>query len=146
MGIRLKFRFLGEEQVNRTLEAFEYRAQDMRPAWDDVKEFFTDYEEKWFGDRGRGWVALSPTYAAWKAKHFPGKPIMQRSGDLLDSLTGPSIDIREPGYAIFGTDVEYAVYHQDGDGQKQRRVIDVDDAGRAEIVRFVQRHLVEEGK
>lgn len=145
MPIRMRFSFLGEDQINRTLEGFADRAQDMRPAWDNVREFFTDYEEKWFADRGRGWKQLSPSYAAWKEKHYPGQPILVREGEMEASLTdGPAIDVREPSYAIFGTDDPKAALHQRGEGRlPQRRVIDVDDEGRAEIVRFVQRYLVE---
>lgn len=41
------------------------------------------------GARGDGgqWAPLSPVYAAKKAEHFPGKPLMQLSGRLRGSLT-----------------------------------------------------------
>lgn len=145
MGLRLRFTVFDEQQVNRVLEGLDNRARDMRPAWDEVREYFSDYEERWFLARGRGWRPLSRSYERWKARHFPGKPIMVRTGELEQSLEEPSIDIREPTYAIFGTDVPYAGYHQRGGGRlPQRRVIDFDEPGRREIARFVQRHLIEE--
>lgn len=144
MPVHVRFSFLGEEQINRTMEAFGNRAKDMRPAWDMLRARFISYEEAWFGSEGEGeWPSLSHDYATWKARHFPGKPILQREGDLLKSVTKPDIDVREASYAIFGTGDPVAGYHQRGEGNLPiRRVIDLDDAERVEWVRTVQDYLV----
>lgn len=149
MPVRIRFRFLGEQQIDRTMQAFADRARDMRPAWDALRLRFVQYEADWFAGEGDGrWAPLSPDYARWKARHYPGKEILQREGDLLDSVTRPDIDVREPTFAIFGTSDPVAGYHQDGtDRMPARRVIDLDETEREEWVRTVQRYLVhgEEG-
>ena len=73
------------------------------------------------GYSGEKWAPLNPTYAAWKAKHYPGRGILQREGRLFDSLQGSGGDsiIRvTPTGAEFGTKVPYAVYHQAEDRGK----------------------------
>jgi phage gpG-like protein len=55
-----------------------------------------------------GWSPLKPRYAAWKARNFPGAPMMVQNGKLRRSLTdlrgNPNrIDKME---AEFGTSVE----------------------------------------
>ena len=34
---------------------------------------------------GRPWAQLNPRYAAWKAKKYPGQPILRATGTMLDS-------------------------------------------------------------
>lgn len=146
MPVHLRFSFFGEDQVNRTLLGYAERARDMRPAWEQIKQRFVAYEQDWFTSEGEGtWPALSPSYAHWKARHFPGRPILVRTGDLRDSVTKPDIAVMEPGYAIFGTADPKAVYHQKGDGRlPRRRVIDIGEEERREWVRVVQRYLAGE--
>jgi phage gpG-like protein len=143
---RIRFTFLGEPQVDRRLEGFADRAQDMTKAWEAIRERYRDYEEQWFASEGNGeWSPLSPRYAKEKARRYPGKPILQREGELLESVTKPDIDVIEPSYAIFGTSDPVAGYHQRGEGRLPvRRVIDIDETERVEWAKIVQRVLVEE--
>lgn len=72
-----------------------------------------------------GWSPLSPRYSAWKAVRFPGMPIMQQTGKLfrdLSSLNGAPNDIR-PMSATFGTQIEYAKFHQYGTTRMPKRQI-----------------------
>ena len=34
---------------------------------------------------GEPWARLSPRYAAWKTKRYPGQPILRATGTMLDS-------------------------------------------------------------
>lgn len=146
MPVRLRFEFFGEEQVNRSLLAIDDRARDMRPAWDALRDRFVAYEADWFDSEGRGdWPPLSRDYAAWKARHYPGKPILRRDDTLYDSVTRPDIDVREPAFAVFGTGDPVAVYHQRGtDRMPARRVIDLDEDERRQWVKTVQAYLIGE--
>lgn len=146
MAVHIRFSFFGEEQVDRSLMAFAERSSDLTPAWELIRQRFVAYEQKWFSSEGDGnWPALSPDYARWKAKHFPGQKILVRTGQLKASLEGPDIAIMEPSYAVFGTGDPVAAYHQTGGGNlPRRRVIDLDDDERTEWVRVLQRYLVEE--
>lgn len=72
-----------------------------------------------------GWSPLKPRYAAWKARNFPGAPMMVQNGKLRRSLTdlrgNPNrIDKME---AEFGTSVEYAKFHQYGTSRMPKRQI-----------------------
>jgi phage gpG-like protein len=80
---------------------------------------------------GSAWAPLSPEYRAWKALHFPGAPKMVRSGALFNSLVnlaGPENTIR-PTSAEFGTNVEYAKFHQYGTTRMPRRKLVFDPIG-----------------
>jgi phage gpG-like protein len=145
--LRLRFAFFGEEQIDRTLDRF-VKADDMRPAWRRLRERFVAYETETFGSEGHGsWQPLSPPYAAWKGRHFPGKTVMRREDTLFHSLTDNlDIDVEEPAFAIFGTSDPVGEYHQKGAGRlPQRKVIDLSETERQEWVRSVQEWLVSEG-
>lgn len=145
MAVHVRFSFFGEQQVGRTLEGFAERARDMRPAWERIRSRFIDYEQRWFDSEGDGdWPPLSKDYGEWKARHFPGRKILVREGDLKESVLKPDIDIMEPSYAMFGTADPVAGYHQRGDGRlPRRRVIDISDEEKRLWVKIVERYLVE---
>lgn len=78
----------------------------------EVKMIFDHQQPRNEGDR---WPQLSPRYAAWKAIHFPGKPILVRTGNLRRSMTEEgapgNINIIGKTGAVFGTSVPYGIYH-----------------------------------
>jgi phage gpG-like protein len=147
MPVRLHFEMFGSTQIDRTLQNLE-KVADMRPAWAELKRRFLNAERRQFSSEGAyggaRWSPLSPAYGAWKARHAPGKPILQLSGELMRSLTqGPEIDVEEPSYAIFGSAVDYGRYHQHGTPRMPKRPpIALTEAERQEWVRVVQRFLV----
>ena len=63
---------------------------DFGPVFQDVVKLFRKHEARQFSTEGKAtggkWTALSPAYATWKKKNFPGRPILQRSGALLNAL------------------------------------------------------------
>ena len=71
------------------------------------------------GASGR-YQALSPEYALQKARSFPGKRILEREGDLWDSLLGGGEQISfgtmsATGFSYrYGTDNDIARWHQKG--------------------------------
>ena len=85
------------------------------PVYNIFKTFIKAHFSSEGGYSGEQWAPLSPTYAAWKAKHYPGRGILQREGRLYNSLSAQSGDTIfrvTPTSAEFGTKVPYAVYHQ----------------------------------
>ena len=98
------------------------------------------------GERGSGgWVPLSPAYAAWKAIHYPGQPMLQRTGRLIESFEGGpgAIRVVRPESLAFGSDIPYGTYHQTGTGRMpRRRIIDLTEEDRTMIMREIQRYLV----
>lgn len=78
-------------------------------------------------ETGQRWQQLSDNppgkgYASWKAKHFPGKGILVRTGSLLDSMTVEgaegNISIITKAGAVFGSSISYGIYHDSDESRK----------------------------
>lgn len=97
---------------------------------------------------GTPWSPLDPQYASWKAINFPGRPDMVASKKLFNSLrnlNGPANSIRLTR-ATFGTDVEYAKFHQYGTSRMPKRQIVYEPAGFAErLALLTGRYIVSGG-
>lgn len=148
MATRLRFEFFGDEQVNRTILRTIDAAEDARPAWEVLAGSFQTAQRRQFRSEGTygsgGWAPLSPRYAAWKARNYPGAPILVRTGDLRASLTERpfGVEVIEPRFAIFGSDVRYGLFHQQGDGVPRRRPVELPESLRRRWVKVLQRWLV----
>lgn len=151
MAVRLRFSFYGDVQVDRTLARFEHAPEDLRPVWRVLQQRFLVAERRQFASQGAygsgGWAPLSPVYASWKARHFPGKTILRRTDELFRSLTeGPQIAIVEPRSAIFGSAVDHGAYHQaGGPNLPQRRPVELPESERREWVKVMQKYLATGG-
>lgn len=149
MPVRLSFSFYGEHQLDRTLNRMIADVEDATPAWEVILASFIRAERKQFRSQGAygsaGWVPLSPRYAAWKALHFPGKPILERTGRLLRSLTQQplGIEVMQPHRLLMGSNVKYGEFHQAGSGHlPRRRPIELPESLRVEWVKTLQRYIV----
>ncbi len=151
MATRLQLSFYGDRQLDRTLAKFN-AAKDMRPAWQSLAARFTRMEAKQFGSQGGfgsgGWAPLSPRYAAWKAKHYPGKGILVRTGELRRSLTQRPLgtEVLEKSFMVIGSNVEYGAHHQRGGGLPRRRPVEFPDAERRAWVKVMHRFLQGNGR
>lgn len=148
MPARLRFTFAGEAQVDRTLARLE-AVEDARPAWEAMAVRFARANAANFRSEGAyasgGWAPLSPRYAAWKARAYPGKPILEREGDLKRDLTQRpfGVEVIEPGFMVLGTALPYAAFHQQGAGNlPQRRPVELREQERREWVRILQRFII----
>lgn len=106
----------GQKELDRAFLGIERGISDLRPAWPDVATAFFEIEQKLFWNEGHGqWPELSPAYAAWKEKHYPFMPLMQRERDLYFSLTrkGAEHQVYEESdqELVIGTDLPYAQAH-----------------------------------
>ena len=149
MPARISFEFYGDVQLDRTLERFELGVRDASPAFEKIGDSLARAERQQFRSQGAygsgGWAPLSPRYAAWKARHYPGRPILQRSGDLMESLTVRpfGVDIVESQFAVFGSGVDYGLYHQQGtDSMPRRRPVELPETLRRRWVQIMQRWIV----
>ncbi len=113
---------LDSSRMQAALGGIDEALADLRPAWEGVRTIFLEMEKAHFDSEGNYapdtvWVPLSPRYAAWKARAYPGKTILRRTDRMYSSLTEhgantmDAIDERHEGYAEFGTRVPWAVYH-----------------------------------
>lgn len=129
----LQIETIGTERVVRGFNRFGDQMRDLREPFQEISEDFFKAEEKNFRAKGTPQLfrPLSPKYAAWKKKHFPGKPIMRLTDRLINSLTGKNqadaqdtIRLIGKKAAEFGTAVPYAHRHQAGTkGMPKRKIV-----------------------
>lgn len=150
--MRLRLEVEGEVQIDRTLLRFEEALEDLRPVWEVLADRFAAGERRQFASEGAygsgGWAPLSPRYAAWKAKHYPGKPILRRTDELYNSLTRRpfGIEVLTDKSITVGSGLDRGRYHQAGGPHlPQRRPVELPESERREWVRRVQR-FVQTGK
>mgnify|MGYP001558528499 CR=1 FL=1 len=111
----------GVKQLDLALGLMGKTVKDLSPVWADVDTYLRGAVGEQFGTTGRRggseWVKLSPKYKAWKDWHYPGRPILVRTGDLKQSLVefgGNHIFRAERTSMTFGSRIPYAGYHQSG--------------------------------
>lgn len=147
--MRIDVEVFGDSQVDRELLKYQDRADDMTPALQFLADDFYEMEQRQFASQGgfasAGWAPLSPTYAAQKAAAFPGKGILEATGDLLESLTRPGVRaIRDisPDELHVATRVPYARFHQTGTRKMpRRRVVEFRAQDRVRWVKVLQSYL-----
>lgn len=149
MPVTLTFTFYGDVQLSRTLDRFAENVDDARPAWEAIADRFAHVERRQFRSEGRassgGWAPLSPRYGAWKARHYPGRPILERDGDLVRSLTRRpfGVEVILPDRMVIGSAVPYGQHHQrGGPNLPRRRPIELTEAERQVWVKVLQRFIV----
>jgi phage gpG-like protein len=115
--------------IKRDAEDFAAQIEDLTELWHRFADLMAEVEtERWDSEGFGSW----PPLAASTLRQKHGGQLMVDTGALLASLTG-SQAIKEisPQRMVYGTDVDYAHWHQDGgykEGRPPRRVIlDVPD-------------------
>jgi len=162
-ALELRFELEGEVQVRRRFTGVMTRMTSLKPAFERIAKDFRAHMAEVFDTEGGAtksgrWERLSDRYGAWKARHYPGMPILQR-GDrksgrgplLMPSLTQEGhpyavLDLTEDSLAI-GTRVPYAVYHQSRLPRKRlprRAFIDLPESVRARWIQILGDYLWQE--
>jgi phage gpG-like protein len=121
---------IDDAKLSLALNKFGQTLSDFRRFWKDffAPQFFSDVQDNFLSE-GRyvgGWRSLSPSYAAWKFAHYGPKPILQRTGDLIESFRiGGRRNILKVthAYALFGSSVAYMPFHQYGTPRMPKRVV-----------------------
>jgi phage gpG-like protein len=107
------------EEVQQAMRHLSARIADLKWLWPDIAGEFYKREMALFAAEGEGaWESLSPNYAAWKSKYYPGLPLLSLRGDLKSSLVARlstyAIYEDEPQALTLGSSVPYALAHQYG--------------------------------
>lgn len=117
---RVSFRVESEGQIERAFELEASLADDMSVPLSRMADVILERVNEQFATEGAhgeagGWKPLSPNYAKWKARHFPGAPILVRTGKmkqlLLDKGSGVTVTKQS---MIYHPMSDYAGYHQRG--------------------------------
>mgnify|MGYP003136546215 FL=1 len=86
----------GGLKLLRGMEKWADLIEDASEAWPHVTNLIHRHNMRTFKSEGaatgnrRKWAPLSPAYAIQKAREFPGRPILVRTGALRSALTGGS--------------------------------------------------------
>lgn len=134
--LALDIKVTGDRRTITAVNAWMRELEDWTPVWALIEaDFYRMEQEQWASEGSRGgdkWPPLSPAYAAWKARRYPGQPLMVATGALRDSMTkqGATGQVRviDKFRMELGTEIEYGVYHQYGGGDlPQRKIMAVTD-------------------
>lgn len=141
----------GQRKLTQALDTLAKDISDWRPVWEELEQVFYQIEEQQFKEEGRSntWTPLSAGYARWKKVRYPGKKILERTGELRRSLTGRGgSPIREltPDSLTLGTSLPYARYHQRGGSRlPSRPPIDITPRDERKFVKEMLRAMQEIG-
>lgn len=154
MGARISLSVAGEAEFDRTFERLDAAFTDLRPIWPDVRDKFWELEKEQFDSEGASgrngrWQRLSKRYAVQKIQRYgAGLKILQATGDLRASLTGQTSDTiyrTSKDEIAIGTNLARGLYHHTGAGRLPvRKVIDLSDRQRDELMKTIQVSLVKE--
>jgi phage gpG-like protein len=111
------------------LRGMETALGNLRPVWAQVRDVLVDFIKQHFDTEGayggQRWMPLSPSYAAYKARHAPGKSILRFKDRLYGSLTrknhAEQVFRMGENWMEWGTKVPYARIHQTGSLKVQNR-------------------------
>jgi phage gpG-like protein len=123
--------------IDPTMDKFkdmEKRARDFSPVWRWAKRSLERSFSENFRSGGSlvgGWDPLDVGYASWKRKNHPGNPKLRITGKLFRSVRNLDGGVNKINKldATFGTDVEYAKFHQYGTTKMPARKIVFEPAG-----------------
>lgn len=143
----------GFTQFDRTFNRIEEQIDDFRWVWPSVAtEFRAIMADQFTTEGAQGasgkWKPLTPAYAKFKELAYPGMPILQATGHMMESLTdfeaGDSVFRPEKDSLTLGTRTEYAGYHQRGTPRmKARPIISMTENTRRRLQKAIQVKLVE---
>jgi phage gpG-like protein len=152
---RFRLDIAGEVQMDRGIARFADGVADYRPIWSVIEDDFYSLEARQFKTQGEqggdAWAPLSEAYSGWKEAHYPGKPILERTGDLMKSLTSAkdpnAVCVEERKTLTLGTRIPYAIYHQSIEPRNsnlpRRPEIMLTEGFKRTVMAHVQQYLVQ---
>lgn len=117
------------DEAEELLDNIGDRSRDFTPVWRYAKRQLEHaFSENFLtgGSLVGGWQPLDSGYAAWKSVRRPMAPTLVFDGQLFNSLRSldkAAVNKIEKLSATFGTDVEYAKFHQYGTTKMPQRKI-----------------------
>ncbi len=102
-------------------EAFTLQMPELKTISTQINSRFMKNEKALFASEGASggskWPPLKPKYKRWKARRFPGRKILQRTGELRKSLTARGgghvheASLTPRAHVTVGTTVDHGRYH-----------------------------------
>lgn len=151
---RFRMEVAGEAVLDRGIARFSDGVGDYRPIWPVIAdEWYAQVKDQFKSEGAEGgekWPELTAEYAGWKEVHFPGKPILQRTGDLESSLTSGkdpnAVKVEGRKSLTLGSKVAYGIYHQSPGPRKRlprRPPIMLPESFKRTTMHHIQTYLVQ---
>jgi phage gpG-like protein len=124
----------GVHKTHTALVNVGKRADDVRPAFQDVRAVVRESNEARFGSKGGGsWPPLKESTKATKARRKQDPRVLRASGALFKSLTATrakgQVNRKKPDVFRIGTSLYYARFHDLGEGGvPKRKLMDLTDS------------------
>lgn len=145
--MQIKIEIEGKAKFDRTFLRTDAVFSNLLPIWDDVRDAFWVIEKAQFASEGTAgrygkWKPLTKRYAAQKIKQYGVKPILERTGKLVKSMTGSTSDTvyeKSSTEMAVGTSLYYAGY-----AHKIRPIIAFSGVQKTYLQKEIQKSLVKE--
>jgi len=113
MSLRLEWSLQGEKQLSRRIRRINSEVGDWTGAFKETAEKLEDtFRNEVFKTEGRAigekWEPLSPAYKQWKQQNYPGKGILERTGEMRSNFDSAY----KKDMAVIWNPTEYFKYHQ----------------------------------
>lgn len=128
----------GDTELIQKLRKFGVSILDLSDSMDESGRYLTRFfSGEVFASRGqvfgKPWATLNDSYAAFKARTFPGRPPLIRSGLMNRSFKHKSTKLT----TSLWNEATYFQYHQEGRGVPERVMMHVDEKRERTVVGFV---------
>jgi phage gpG-like protein len=111
--INVSFTIEGERQLSRRFHNLKREFDNWTPAFKQavttLKDLFSNevFSSKG-GAIGENWPPLDPEYSRWKSMHYPGKGMLERTGEMKRSFQ----TLYKTDYGAVWNTASYFAYHQ----------------------------------
>lgn len=126
ISVEIKVDADGLDDAHNYLKDVRSRMKNLRPVWPKLHESLKSYMIGNFTAQGLpsgGWKPLDAEYASWKAKNFPGAPMLVQDGGLFRQvMKGPKLEASARD-ATFRFSGKVARFHQYGTSKMPARPI-----------------------
>ena len=144
-GFNLSFDIEGDKQISRRLLIASKGFKDFRKPFDKTGKYLRDFiKEDVFETRGsvigETWKPLSKKYAIWKSQHYPGKGILEATGNMKSGFKYKA----NRQSVVVGNIVDYFKFHQSNKPRTKmprRIVMKLDEKRKQEIVKFFHKDI-----
>ena len=144
-GFNLSFSIEGEKQISRRLKIAVKGMKDFKKPLDKTGKYLRDFiKGDVFETRGRvigeTWKPLNKKYAIWKSQHYPGKGILEATGNMK---SGFKYEANRQSVVV-GNIVDYFKFHQSNKPRTKmprRIVMKLDEPRKQKIVKFFHEDL-----
>jgi hypothetical protein len=129
----------GDSELSAKLKKFGVAVLDLKPEFERTGTYLTRFfGGEVFTSRGRvigkPWPALNPSYAAFKARRWPGRPPLVQTGLMQRSFKHRSTKLS----TSLWNETQYFDDHQEGRGVPRRVMMLIDRQRERAVVSYVE--------